>query len=113
MRKYITPSCDCGLELDLVVEYEYSPFVAGRLTGPPEHCYPDEHESLVIESVYLIGDGEQNRADITDCLSEEQIIQLESQVMDHIQAEQEQADADEYEARQERMRDMPDPEDFR
>ena len=56
MRKYITPSCDCGLELDLVVEYEYSPFVAGRLTGPPEHCYPDEHESLVIESVYLIGD---------------------------------------------------------
>ena len=37
------------------VEYDYSTGQRGRYTGPPEFCYPDEPEEVVILSVLVNG----------------------------------------------------------
>ena len=101
--RHITPSALCYLELEVEVEYEYSPFVAGRLSGPPEDCYPDEPEELTISAVYIWKDLDEDHnpvkqaasllacrlvLDISDYLSSSEIDQIESQVMDSIDAGQ-------------------------
>ena len=44
---------DLGIlgEIDLEVEYLYSPSVPGRYSGPPEDCYPDEPSEVEVISV--------------------------------------------------------------
>ena len=44
---------DLGIlgEIDLEVEYLYSPRVPGRYSGPPEDCYPDEPSEVEVISV--------------------------------------------------------------
>jgi len=48
--KTIQYTVDLGVlgEIDLQVEYNYSPMVPGRYSGPPEDCYPDEPPEVEI-----------------------------------------------------------------
>ena len=40
-------------DVPYMVQYDYEPLIPGRLSGPPENCYPDEGGSLVITAIFL------------------------------------------------------------
>lgn len=55
--KSLTYTVDFGIlgENDLTVFYNYTPAQAGRYSGPPEDCYPDEPEEIEIVDVSADG----------------------------------------------------------
>lgn len=42
---------------ELLIEYTRTPYDPGRLSGPPEDCYPPEGGDVEIINVYAIGAG--------------------------------------------------------
>jgi hypothetical protein len=64
------------------VEYTYTPMIPGKLTGPPEDCYPDEPAELEFISVCLAF----NSVNLLDILSEETISALEEELLNYHQA---------------------------
>jgi hypothetical protein len=69
---------------DVEVEVEYSPgwFQAGRYSGPPDSCYPDEGEDPVIESV-VIQDPDFEHANILADLPAKLVEALVTEAWDH------------------------------
>lgn len=43
------------LGVELTVEGDYTPAVAGKTYGPPENCYPEEPSSFDIEDIFVEG----------------------------------------------------------
>jgi hypothetical protein len=43
-------------EVDLLIEYEYTPGAPGKCYGPPEACYPPEDDEISFISVKLWGE---------------------------------------------------------
>ena len=66
--------CDYGViehaGMDFRVEYEYEPLIPGRLSGPPENCYPDEGGALTIGAVLINGEWVDPREVFTDSVVE-------------------------------------------
>jgi hypothetical protein len=44
------------VEVEVTVEYHYSPGSPGKTYGPPENCYPPEEAEAEVEQVYLTSD---------------------------------------------------------
>jgi hypothetical protein len=63
-----------GNEVEVTVEYSYSPGTPGKFYGPPENCYPDEPAECEVEVIYLTAD--KAKTDIMPKLSTETIEQV-------------------------------------
>lgn len=61
------------IELDVTVDYTYTPATAAYLSGPPENCYPEDPEEAEITSV-MLGD-----IDIIEQLTSAQLDDLAAQ----------------------------------
>lgn len=66
-----------GNEVEVTVEYSYSPGTPGKTYGPPENCYPPEGPEVEILAVYLTDD--KTETDLSSKLSKETNAQLEEQ----------------------------------
>lgn len=77
-----------GDDTTVYVSYDYEPGSPGKLSGPPEDCYPDEPEELSISSVELGG------VDITKFIGEEDFATLHARVLEEIHYRQEQTKTD-------------------
>ena len=81
--KTITAETDLFGEVEFVMTYEYTPFRPGRISGPPEDCYPDEPEELEIESIEhissILPDG-----NLMNILEDDFIEHLEDRLLDAI-----------------------------
>ena len=42
-----------GAEFEATAEFDYTPPDPGHISGPPENCYPPEHEVLEITSLHV------------------------------------------------------------
>lgn len=75
-KKYKTTvqPADRNPEIEVVVEYDYHKGHPGRLSGPPENCYPPEPAYIEIITVMHKG------TDIADYLSDNQMTTLEEEI---------------------------------
>lgn len=67
-------------EIEIVVEYDYHKGSPGRLSGPPEHCYPAEPAYVEIIAVMHKG------VDIEPYLHDDTMIDIEQQIEDIVQS---------------------------
>ncbi len=81
---------DEDIEIDVTITYEEGYFIPGRLSGPPEDCYPDDGEDPEIISVVMLGGFEEH--DITETLTGAEIEELVQVCINH------QADSEGYAA---------------
>jgi predicted secreted Zn-dependent protease len=65
-------------EIEIVVEYDYHKGSPGRLSGPPENCYPAEPAYVEIISVM------HNGVDIERYLHDDTMIDIEQAIEDHV-----------------------------
>ena len=94
-RTTIQPA-DRNPEIAVVVEYTYHKGSPGRLSGPPENCYPPEPAYIEIESITHGG------INLTDYLADHILIDIEQEIEADITAAQEAA----MERHDEQMREM-------
>lgn len=57
-----------GVNVEVTVVYGYTPGTPGRVTGPPENCYPPEGPEADFHSIYVTDDP--TKTDIQSRLSE-------------------------------------------
>ena len=97
LKKYITPdeyrtSLLIGeegeepVDHDLVVQFYYTPGRPGKVSGPPEYCYPEEPEEITIEGIF---DDEGNS--LEHLVPESSFEKLEQKILDHVHSEMETA----------------------
>jgi len=79
-----TPSVTCWIELDVEVEYDYSPYREARMPSPScETGEPPEAEEFEITTVLLKGDAPTAyQIDIVNFLPQKQLDTLEQQIRD-------------------------------
>jgi hypothetical protein len=77
MKVWITVPLEIGLEF----EGDYSPYVEGRIFGPPENCFPDEpaeFEATEVNILIPLKDGKVKRLkcpiEISDMIDEEDLL---------------------------------------
>jgi len=51
-------------DIEVEVSFREGWFKAGRLSGPPEDCYPDEGEDPEVESITITAEGYEGPKDI-------------------------------------------------
>ena len=73
----ITAYIELEVEINVL---RYVPFVPAQVSGPPEVCYEAEPAEIEIEVLY---DGK----DITNLLSQEDMVQLEERAEDYMRSE--------------------------
>lgn len=101
LRPYITPDTlhtiailtlsdedDEPVEQDVVIQYYYTPGTPARVSGPPEHCYPEEPAEVDMQ----VFDEDGNCVD--HLLSEKEWDRLEQQVINEAVKAREEARAD-------------------
>jgi len=77
-----TPSVTCWIELDVEVEYDYSPYREARMPSPScETGEPPEAEEFEITWVWLKG-VEGRMYDLAHLLTDKQLDNLEQQIRD-------------------------------
>ena len=52
------------IEFPVTVEYDYTPEDIGRVSGPPEYCYPPEPEQFEITKLLI--NGQESNIELTD-----------------------------------------------
>ena len=65
------------IEIEIEVIYEPGYWIPGQLTGPPEDCFPDDGADPEIVSVYS------NGKDISDSLTDQEIINIVDACIEH------------------------------
>ena len=55
---------------DIDVHFTYYPARPGRISGPPEDCYPDEPSELEIEQIVY------NSVNVTNLFSDDDLIEI-------------------------------------
>jgi hypothetical protein len=54
------------IELEVLIEFDYVPFVPARTMGPPEDCYPAEGGFVEVNAVYVVNsDGTKTAIDVS------------------------------------------------
>lgn len=90
-------------DVEFEVEFNASPYVPAKISGPPENCYPAEGGEVELESI-MIGEFE-----VTDVISEsvrDKLQIMAEEAAPELEAEaRESAEAEAAEARAERERD--------
>ena len=84
-------STDTHLELPLCVEFDFTPGTPGRITGPPEDCYPPEGAEIDITAVYLEREGvggTTQRLDIQSWLSADELESLKDAAMESLDTDE-------------------------
>lgn len=90
-------------DVEFEVEFNSSPYVPAKISGPPEHCYPAEGGDVEIESIFI---GEFEVSDVISEATRDKLQDLAEEAAPELEAEA-LASAEEYaaEARAERERD--------
>ncbi|CAB4168912.1 hypothetical protein UFOVP1516_31 [uncultured Caudovirales phage] len=68
--------------VDMLVEFDYSPFVAGKYSGPWDGSYPDEPEEIDIIALFHGKDEQGEPVDILDIINDKTIEDIERQISD-------------------------------
>lgn len=71
------------LGVDLVVEFDGTPFVPAQVSGPPESCYPCEGGEADVVGIYLDG------TEVTSLLNDYVINQVNEKVVEFLCSPQE------------------------
>ena len=69
-----------GTEVEVSVLYEFTAGSPGRISGPPEDCYPPEGDEVAINTVLVDEDGQ---ADILPALAGGVVAALEERAAEH------------------------------
>lgn len=65
------------VETEVTVVYSYTPGSPGKLSGPPEDCYPPEGPEVDIEAVYRTDD--ETKTDLSSALDESTLDSMREQ----------------------------------
>lgn len=69
------------IEMEVDIDFDYTPETRGRFSGPPEDCYPTEPENLDVHGVVLTGKFFRVPADVTDKVD---LRQIEDAIIDEV-----------------------------
>lgn len=70
---------DCGEEVEVDIEYKYSPGRPAKTYGPPEDCYPEEPAEVELLSIRMVHDS--RMFDFTSMLTETAIWRIEEEIV--------------------------------
>ena len=98
------------IEIEVEVTYEPGYFTPGRLSGPPEDCYPDEGADPEIVSVVVLSDVKAECIDLIATLTDHELELLVEEAEEHQGDSLEAAAEAAAEARFESWRDERDEE---
>ena len=87
-----------SLEIEVVASIYATPYVPAKISGPPEHCYPEEGGDFDVESLVHAETG----IDFAEILPKEALADIETRLM---QESNKQADEDRGEYLYEQRRD--------